>query len=596
VRVPRFFVSYRREDAAADAGRLADQLRERFGHDHVFIDVESIDPGVDFPTVIDKAVAQSDLVLVVIGKTWAAAADQKGERRLSNPKDFVRIEIATALKRKIRVVPVLVCGATMPGPSDLPDELVELARCNAVPIREESFRRDVDAFADRVGGKRRPVAWLLALAAAAAALIAVVVWKLTPSQAPDPSDFKLKLAVQVSKDFGPVDTAPVMKLIHRAPRDMGTSLLDAGTQVGTGQYEYEAHIYMPVRGDDYFGNLHRLVEGNASLAQPPWLNVCFVRGAQSLKREPIVRLRCEEGGVCRVARDDLGWAQDAQDCPPKRSSSSAMSWPPMAFAQALPARPETGWVVPSLETLKKQEAAGRNPAFTEFILTSGPLAALNKAERVIYAIRANGTPIYIDGMPPETNVVPFQAASGIRLRFGLENLDFSGIHDGYEDIEVTLQFASGKQLIRTAALRLHYIALRPMPENAVDGEGDLGIRWQAQYHRGRSDDVYQIFLLSTQNGAGAVDTKRRIDASKLNLDGDTLVGVVRPPLDRVPWYGVALGISLPSGQVKFAFDDAKSKRLCRALVLASAKSPLIHGTAFRRAIDNVNLSQACKTF
>ena len=408
----------------------------------------------------------------------------------------------------------------------------------------------------------------------------------------DPSDFKLKLRILVSDKFGPVDKPPEMKLAHRKPKERGVNLLSAGTPIGDRQYEYESPIFMPPRGDEYLGLLHRTVQ-SAMLTQPDWVDVCFVREAGSLARDPIVRLSCEEGVSCQVARDDLGWAKP---CPSRSSQPSSVSLLSVAFAQALATRPETGWVVPSLETLRKQEAARQNPAFTEFILTSGPLAALSKADRLTYTIRVNGTPVYIDGMPPETNALPFNAATGLRLSFGLENLDFSGLDAGYEHIEVTLQFASGEQRIRRAAIQLRYIALRPMPETAVTGDTSLGLRSRAEYHRGWSEDIYEIFLLSTSKTADAVERKRRIDAGKLVLDGDTVVGVVRPQLGNNPSYGVVLGIARPSGQVKFTFDDAKSRTLCGALVRMSAKSPLVSGAALRRSIDNRNLSITCNAF
>src|ERR1035441_5603610 len=209
--MPRIFISYRRDDAATEAGRMADLLQERLG-DHVFFDRESIDPGVDYPTVIENDLAQADCLFAVIGKNWTTAANPKGERRLDDPNDYVRLEIATALKRNIRVVPVLVCGATMPGINDLPEVLARLSRCNAVQIREDSFRRDVDALVEKVSRRRllvrRPAVWL-AVGAAGVLLALVLIQQI--SRPTEPSDFKLKLRILVSDKFGPVDKPPEMK-------------------------------------------------------------------------------------------------------------------------------------------------------------------------------------------------------------------------------------------------------------------------------------------------------------------------------------------------------------------------------------------------
>ncbi len=590
--MPHFFISYRRDDSAAHAGRLADHLRERFGDDHVFIDVESIDPGVDFPTAIGNALAQTHFLIAVIGPRWVTAAHQDGRRRLDDDRDYVRLELVTGMERKIRVTPVLVHGARMPGEEDLPKPLAPLARCNAVTLRDDSFRRDADALVERLTGKpplfRRPAAWL-AGAAAVALLGAAVTWQLQRPQPPEQLDFRLKLQVRASEEFGPVDTAPEWKLAHRKPTDsLGISLLSGGTPVGARQYEYESPIIMPPKGNEWRGLLHRNVMSGVR-TEPRYAEACFVRGAGSSSALRKVRLNCTEGGSCSVPSDDFGWAKP---CPSAATQLRFGSLLPLAFAAAPPGRPGTGWVVPSLATLKKQEAARQNPAFTEFILKSGPIAALSKANRLTYAIRVNGTSVYIDGLPPETNVVPFQAATGVQLSFGLENLDFSGRNAGWEDIEVTLQFAADQQVLRTATVGLRYIALRPMPEGAANGAADLGLRWRADYHIGRAGSIYQIFLLSTPSGPGAVTMKQRIDAGKLALDGATVVAVVRPPLENSQ-YGVALGIAQPSGQVKFAFDDKESRKLCSALAAMPPNPFLIHATAFRRNIENRNFSRAC---
>jgi hypothetical protein len=479
----------------------------------------------------------------------------------------------------------------MPDVASIPKDLDRLARLNAVTIRDEAFHRDVDAFVGGLGRKRYPLIWFSACAVAAAVVLGLA-WKLVSFHKPDPGDFKLKLEVKLNKDFGPVDNAPEMKLAHRKPKERGINLLSPGASVGERRYEYDSPVYMPNEGEEYLGYLHRTVY-SGTRTEPRWDLVCFVRAARSLTREPIVRLGCEEGGACKVAPDDFGWVRN---CAAQPMQSDLASLLPLAFAQSPPTRHAEGWVVPALETLQKEEAAARNPNFTKFVLISGPFPALSKAVRISYSIRVNGTNIYIDGMPQDTDVVPFDAQSGVRLSFGLENLDFSGINGGYEDVEVTLGFSSEKQVIRRDVIHLRYVALRPMPETAASGNSDLAIRWRAEYHPGKKDNKYQIFLLSTQSASGAMDTKRRIDAAKLPIDGDTLVGVVRPPLPNYPWYGVALGVSLPSGQVKFTFDDERSVKLCRDLARRYGSSALIHGTTFRRAVDNVNLSQACKSF
>src|SRR5687767_11092237 len=143
--MPGVFISYRREDCPGHAGRLFDRLRARFGTDSVFIDVAGIEAGVDFVEALEKAVASCDVLLAIIGREWVTSADRKGGRRLDDPRDFLRLEIFTALKRNVRVIPVLVEDAPMPSADALPDDLTPLTRRQAVELRDTRWDADVDA-------------------------------------------------------------------------------------------------------------------------------------------------------------------------------------------------------------------------------------------------------------------------------------------------------------------------------------------------------------------------------------------------------------------------------------------------------------------
>jgi hypothetical protein len=132
------FISYRRDDAPGYAGRLYDRLAAHFGADHVFMDVQGIEPGVDFVDAIERALASCEILIVLIGKDWLAP-DSAGRRRLDDPNDFVRVETATALARGIRVVPALVEGAEMPRGDALPTELLPLVRRQAVELSHKQW-------------------------------------------------------------------------------------------------------------------------------------------------------------------------------------------------------------------------------------------------------------------------------------------------------------------------------------------------------------------------------------------------------------------------------------------------------------------------
>src|SRR5215212_581482 len=137
------FISYRREESAGYTGRIADRFTEHFGKDRVFRDIDSIEPGLDFAEAIERAIGSSGVMLAVIGKNWLTATDAAGRNRLQDPHDYVRMEIAAALKRNMRVIPVLVQGASMPGTDELPEDLAPLTRRNAFELHDSSWGDDI---------------------------------------------------------------------------------------------------------------------------------------------------------------------------------------------------------------------------------------------------------------------------------------------------------------------------------------------------------------------------------------------------------------------------------------------------------------------
>jgi len=141
--MPGIFISYRRGDSAGYAGRLADELIARFGQDRVFVDIEGLKPGDDYIESIERSVGSCDALLVIIGHRWLTETDEGGRRRLDDPDDLHRLEIAEALERNVRVIPVLVGGARMPRTQDLPDGLTRLARRQSCEIGDARWHYDV---------------------------------------------------------------------------------------------------------------------------------------------------------------------------------------------------------------------------------------------------------------------------------------------------------------------------------------------------------------------------------------------------------------------------------------------------------------------
>jgi len=142
--VSGIFISYRRDDSAATVGRIYDRLVEAFGKEVVFKDVDSIPLGADFPQYIGGVIQRCAVALVVIGPQWAEARGEDGQPRLANPGDFVRLEAETALQRGIPVIPLLVQGAGIPKPEQLPPSMRGLVSRNATPIRyDPDFDNDM---------------------------------------------------------------------------------------------------------------------------------------------------------------------------------------------------------------------------------------------------------------------------------------------------------------------------------------------------------------------------------------------------------------------------------------------------------------------
>ena len=178
------FISYRRDLNAGDARALCNDLSDLLGNQSVFMDVDSIALGRDFREVLKERLGSCDLMLVLIGRDWLDAKDSAGQRRLEQPDDFVRQEIATALARNIPVTPVLLQEAAMPRAEQLPDDLKDLAYRNGFELSYTRWPSDLAELIKRLGlraetpwglSARPVVGWngvLLKAGAAAAALLA----------------------------------------------------------------------------------------------------------------------------------------------------------------------------------------------------------------------------------------------------------------------------------------------------------------------------------------------------------------------------------------------------------------------------------------
>jgi len=298
--VGTIFISYRRDDSGGHTGRLFDALSSRFGGASVFRDIEDLEPGVDFVDALDKALNLCDVLLVIIGPGWSTAAGPAG-RRLDQPDDFVRMEVAKALERNVRVVPVLVAGATMPDTDELPENLRLLARRNAIELSDTRWDYDVgrlgDTLAtvietpegaaprDRVTPEKKSAWGIKSIAAIAAVMVLAVVvsfW-IRPTDAPSP------LPDTVDQDTTPSAAVPSSYWLQL--RELKCENASGRTDSGNDE------PYIEVDGVSVWGPETMRCPGNVSLERRPPIKLL----AESYR----VELRESDTAFGRVVDTDL---------------------------------------------------------------------------------------------------------------------------------------------------------------------------------------------------------------------------------------------------------------------------------------------------
>jgi hypothetical protein len=144
------FINYRKDDSRWNALALYNELQKYFSKEQLFKDFNTILPGDDFVVSIENALKKCNVLLVVIGANWLTMKGEDGTRRLDDPDDFVRLEVATALSRNIQVIPVLIDTTVMPKAMDLPENMKSLSRRQFVEIDNTRFEDDVRKLAEAI--------------------------------------------------------------------------------------------------------------------------------------------------------------------------------------------------------------------------------------------------------------------------------------------------------------------------------------------------------------------------------------------------------------------------------------------------------------
>ncbi|HEV7821463.1 MAG TPA: toll/interleukin-1 receptor domain-containing protein [Burkholderiales bacterium] len=221
----RIFISYRRIDSAAYAGRLFDRLRNHFGDDEVFMDLEGIDPGADFSKVVAEKARAADVLIALIGRDWLTPSKTGTLRRLDDPNDLVVREIATALEAQRLVIPVLAGNTAMPARADLPESIAALAERNAIELSDQRFHADVDRLIKVIersapaAAKRRIMRWIVV---PAALVLIAGAWMLMPRNSPplvdtQPAQKSTPVTVEKPPPAGKTDAAPKGDMATPAP-------------------------------------------------------------------------------------------------------------------------------------------------------------------------------------------------------------------------------------------------------------------------------------------------------------------------------------------------------------------------------------------
>lgn len=186
---PAVFLSYRRDDCAGYAGRLEDALERALGKGQVFRDILDIRAGENFADIIHASVTQARATLVLLGPRWQGPLPD-GKRRIDNPDDFVRMEVAAALASRNRVIPVLLSGVSLPKTDELPADLRSLTRRQSLTLNEASWDADVARLVDalEMPGRRKYPMLIAAFVALVILGAAAVYWlKPEPAAAIDPT-------------------------------------------------------------------------------------------------------------------------------------------------------------------------------------------------------------------------------------------------------------------------------------------------------------------------------------------------------------------------------------------------------------------------
>jgi len=345
--------------------------------------------------------------------------------------------------------------------------------------------------------------------------------------------------------------------------------------VGDTEFPYHGEIDMPTLPEiDFVADLNPILNGHwdPSFTGRVW-RICLKANPNKPFPAPdtpeaqsvMIRLKCLAKGNCPRATND---PSPVVACEEQVAGNTGLVSAVFAAEPGQPS-PQPGWVVPSLDSLKKVPALAR-PGYTQFDVKFTPEDKAREADRYYYAVKVNEQPVYIDGFLPDRIIFPLQPGPNW-ISFALENLNFTGQDNGYENLHLTITFLKGSEVVYRQELDRKYIALRdaaPIPPFQTEAGT---FEWTGKYIVPKNEDVYEILVGSSVCATAEdqecvkriMNAKREFDAASLTFNDKPVVVQVRPPVRPIQLaYGLALGVVLPSREVKFTFSSAETDQFC----------------------------------
>jgi hypothetical protein len=315
-------------------------------------------------------------------------------------------------------------------------------------------------------------------------------------------------------------------------------------------------VDLPPKGERYLAKVKRepIKSTRGIPANVPETILCFVmKENPQPDKQYVAAFKCKEGGD-GIIEDVYDWMEPCG----ASSLGVQLEFIKSAYADTVP-ESQTGWIVPSLITLRQQNKE-KGITYTAFKIYAEQMTGLENVTTYTYRIYVNGTPIYVDGWGTEDTETLFSPREDFEFEFGLENLDFSGAELGNEIIKVRFDFYSKGQKLTTIELERTYAALRDVSPETITKKR-IQFKWTGEYVIGKKQDGFEVFIWSTTDPNEMMKRKKWFDQSSVSFDNQEAVSVIRPPLGKNPYYGLVIGLVDEVGRIKFTFNEETANRI-----------------------------------